>query len=96
MFSNNRSRIEDIKFVLEKLKELEIHPSYLEYDEYDECSDVPCHFAPPIKDHIMKSNKSHLFQLLPLLSEFITSKENDLKIIIKEILRMISIEMGVI
>jgi hypothetical protein len=46
-------------------------------------------------DLIIKNKKSHLLQLLPLLSDFITTKENDVKLIIKEIFKIISNEIGI-
>ncbi len=46
-------------------------------------------------DLVYKNKKSHLFQLLPLLSEFITSKENDIKMIVKDIFRLINSEIGI-
>jgi hypothetical protein len=88
-----RSRLEDIKFVLEKLKNLEIYPNYLNFEEdpnfYKNIENVS------MTGLIMKNKKSHLFQLLPLLSDFITTKENEIKLIIKEIFKIISSEMGI-
>ena len=46
-------------------------------------------------DFILMKKKSHLISLLPLLSEFITTKENEIKIIVKEIFRIISEEIGI-
>ena len=46
-------------------------------------------------DFILLKKKSHLISLLPLLSEFITTKENEVKIIVKEIFRIISSELGI-
>jgi hypothetical protein len=46
-------------------------------------------------DLVLKNKKSHLFQLMPLLSEFITSKENDIKMIVKDIFRLINNEIGI-
>ncbi len=46
-------------------------------------------------DIIIKNKKSHLFQLLPLLSDFITTKENEIKLIIKEIFKIITNEIGI-
>jgi hypothetical protein len=93
-FCNFRSRLEDIKYVLEKLRNLEIYPNYLVIDDegsrknlsYDEIN---------MMDLIMKNRKSHLFSLLPLLSEFITTKENDIKLIIKDIFRSLTNEIGI-
>ena len=43
----------------------------------------------------MKKKKSHLFHLLPLLSEFILSNNTEIKHMIKDIFKLISQEMGV-
>jgi hypothetical protein len=89
---NYRSRLEDIKYVLEKLKNLEIYPNYTHFEE-----DLKSLQNDNINmmDLIIKNKKSHLFSLLPLLSEFITTKENDIKLIIKDIFKIISFEIGV-
>jgi len=44
---------------------------------------------------VMKKKKSHLFHLLPLLSEFILSNNTEIKHMIKDIFKLISQEMGV-
>ena len=44
---------------------------------------------------ITKEKKSHLISLLPLLSEFITTKENEIKILVKDIFKIISSELGI-
>ena len=85
-----RSRLEDIKYVLDKLKNLEIYPNYLNFDG-NEISNENI----TMMDIIMKNKKSHMFHLLPLLSEFITTKENDIKLIIKDIFRSITSEIGI-
>ena len=37
----------------------------------------------------MKSKKSHLFTLFPFFSEFIACKENEIKILVKDIFKNI-------
>ena len=82
--------MEDIKYVLDKLKNLEIYPNYLNFDGNEVTIENIT-----MMDIIMKNKKSHLFHLLPLLSEFITTKENDIKLIIKDIFRSITCEIGI-
>ncbi|MCQ2818473.1 MAG: hypothetical protein MJ252_14490, partial [archaeon] len=84
-----RSRLEDVKFVLEKIKTLEVYPDYDNVEEGSERKNVDLMYF------IMKKKKSHLICLLPLLSEFITTKENEIKIIVKDIFRIISEEIGI-
>jgi hypothetical protein len=86
--------LEDIKYVLEKLKNLEIYPNYLNFEEDPNFSKVTLDNI-GMMDIIIKNKKSHLFILLPLLSDFITTKENDIKQIIKEIFKMITGEIGI-
>jgi hypothetical protein len=76
------------------LKNLEIFPNYLNYDDDPEFNKYTLENI-NIMDLVMKNKKSHLFQLLPLLSEFITSKENDIKLIVKDIFRLINNEIGI-
>ena len=84
--------MEDIKYVLEKLKNLEIYANYLNFEEDPNFSTGE---KVTMMDLIIKNKKSHLFHLLPLLSDFITTKENDIKMIIKDIFKIISGEIGV-
>ena len=79
----SRSRLEDIKYVLDKLKKLEIYPDYNKIEEINnKISDKNKKEdnEPEIMEFILKKKKSHLISLLPLLSEFITTKENEIKI----------------
>ena len=84
----------DIKYVLEKLKNLEIYPNYLNFEDDPNFNKYTLENI-TMNDIIMKNKKSHLFQLLPHLSEFITSKENDIKMIVKDIFRLINTEIGI-
>ena len=78
-----------MKFLLEKVKTLEISCNLNEKTEIQDNRKVV------MFDLIMQNKKAHLFHLLPLLSEFITSKDNEIKQIIKDILKLLSIEMGI-
>jgi hypothetical protein len=80
-----------MKFVLEKMKNLEIYPNYLNVEEGDNITSGNNN----VMDIIMRNKKSHLFSLLPFLSEFITTREHDIKIIIKEIFKIITQEIGI-
>lgn len=84
----------DVKYVLEKLKNLEIYPNYLNYDNDPNFNKYTLDNITMI-DLIMRNKKSHIFQLMPLLAEFITSKENDIKMIVKDMFRIINNEMGI-
>ena len=95
----SRSRLEDIKYVLEKLKKLEIYPDYNKIEdmkkEKKEENKIEDNEQQEIIGFILKKKKSHLISLLPLLSEFITTKENEIKILVKDIFKIISSELGI-
>ena len=91
-----RSRLEDIKYVLDKLKKLEIYPEYNKIEEISgNKKEVQYENEQDIMNFILKKKKSHLISLLPLLSEFITTKENEIKILVKDIFKIISSELGI-
>jgi hypothetical protein len=91
----SRSRLEDIKYVLDKLKKLEIYPEYNKIDEMSGNKEIQYEKEQEIMNYILKKKKSHLISLLPLLSEFITTKENEIKILVKDIFKIISSELGI-
>lgn len=81
----SRNVIEDVKFVIESLKNIEVYPNYHIFDDNSKDS-----YEPSMYNLIMQNKKSHLFALLPYFSEFITSKEEDIKLLIKDIFKIIS------
>ena len=92
----SKSRLEVIKYVLDKLKKLEIFPEYNKINEIDgEKKEAKNENEQTIMNFILKKKISHLFSLLPLLSEFITTKENTIKILVKDIFKIISSELGI-
>ena len=95
----SRSRLEDIKYVLDKLKKLEIYPDYNKIEDIngkkEENKNDENNEQLEIMGFILKKKKSHLISLLPLLSEFITTKENEIKILVKDIFKIISSELGI-
>lgn len=90
----SRTRLEEIKFVLDKIKTLDVYPDFLDLEKKK--NDNPgeereiC-----VMDVVSKSKKAHLFFLHPILAEFITTKENDIKMIIRDIFKLISSQMGI-
>ena len=95
----SRSRLEDIKYVLDKLKKLEIYPDYNKIEDMngkkEENKIEEDEEQKDIMGFILKKKKSHLISLLPLLSEYITTKENEIKILVKYIFKIISSELGI-
>lgn len=78
--------------MLEKIKTLELNPNYLSFEEDENKKSID---QLEVIDIVMKKKKSHLFQLLPLLSEFIISNNTEIKHMIKDIFKQITNEMGV-
>ena len=78
--------------MLEKIKTLELNPNYLSFEEDENKKSID---QLEVMDIVMKKKKSHLFQLLPLLSEFIISNNTEIKHMIKDIFKQITNEMGV-
>lgn len=89
-------RVEEAIFILNKLKHLEIYPNVLcdlvsdekkmDESKNQQWSEEQLDF----RHHCLKGTKAHLFILLPLFSDLITSKEE----MIKEPLKDIFLEIG--
>ena len=92
-----RSRIDDMKFILEKIKVLELNPNYLNVDDNENELEKQGNKKEieNMMDLVVLNKKSHLFYFIPLLSEFITSKDTEIKQIVKELFKIIASEIGV-
>ena len=75
---------EKIKFILEKLKNLD----YI-YNEEDEKN-----YNNSIMKECLKSKKAHLFMLHLILGEFISIQDETIRNIIRDIFKIISNEIG--
>ena len=74
-----------------EIKNLEIYPNFNNFDDNKKNSNEII----KLTDIIIKSKKAHLFLLQPVLSEFIITKEKEIKLIIRDIFKQISNQMGV-
>ena len=83
----NRGRIYEIISLLNNVKNLEIYPDFneLKRSETDNKNEEIT-----IYDAISKSKKIHLFYIQPILNDFIFSKENSVKNLVKEIFNEIT------
>ena len=83
----NRGRIYEIISLLNNVKNLEIYPDFneLKRSETDNKNEEIT-----IYDAISKSKKIHLFYIQPILTDFIFSKENSVKNLVKEIFNEIT------
>ena len=83
----NRGRIYEIISLLNNVKNLEIYPDFneLKRSESDNKNEEIA-----IYDSISKSKKIHLFYIQPILNDFIFSKENSVKNLVKEIFNEIT------
>lgn len=88
-----RSRIEDMKYILINLKKIDVYPNYHLIDEVSNNNENNIKES-SIFDSVMKSKKSHLFSLMSFLSEFITCKDPEIKLIVKDIFKIITAEIG--
>jgi hypothetical protein len=89
----SRNRLEEVKFILEGLKNLEIFPNFKDIEENKNKNNENENENEIIKA-ISNNKKAHLFLLHDIFGEFITTKENDIKLLIKQIFKLISNEMG--
>lgn len=78
----SRGELTEIVFVLSHLKSSKIHPSLKLVDN----DNLPKNYS--------NSDKKHLLYLFPLLCECITTKENSIKPLLKEIFHITSSEVG--
>ncbi|CAI2383397.1 unnamed protein product [Moneuplotes crassus] len=92
----SQQRAEEVVFIMEKLKELEIYPNLLNEIVIDNSK------APTLTEEQMRarnetlgSTKGHLYLLIPLFSEFITSREDMIKDMLKEIFMEIALSKGI-
>ena len=89
-----RARIEDVKFVLDKLKTHEIHSRLPENDDPEIIINMDINSNNYFQNAVTASRKSHLFNLIRIFSDFVTTKDNEIRLIIKEIFKIISNEIG--
>ena len=84
----NRGRIIEIISLLTNVKELEVYPDF-NMLEKDEIHNNKNEFM-IVNDMIAKSKKIHLFYIQPILNDFIYSKENSIKGLVKDIFNEIA------
>ena len=84
----NRGRIIEIISLLTNVKELEVYPDF-NMLEKDEIHNNKNEFM-IVNDMIAKSKKTHLFYIQPILNDFIYSKENSIKGLVKDIFNEIA------
>ena len=81
-----RLKINNLLYILEKLKKLEIPLNSL--DEFEKKGDGKK------TNPFLNGKKGHLIYLFPLLTKCIVCKEQDIKVLLKEIFDEISKEMN--
>lgn len=91
----SRTRLEEIKFVLDKIKTLDVYPDFFDLEKKKKNNNSAHESEICVMDVVSKSKKAHLFFLHPILAEFIITKENDIKMIIRDIFKLISSQMGI-
>ena len=81
----NRGRIIEIISLLNNVKELEVYPDFNMLEKDDNKNEFMIG-----NDMIAKSKKIHLFYIQPILNDFIYSKENSIKGLVKDIFNEIA------
>ena len=84
----NRIRINEIISVLNNVKNFETYPNFNDLNKIGDQKDN--NEDGKIFDSISKSRKIHLFYIHPILNDFIFSKENSIKNIVKQIFNEIT------
>jgi len=79
-FPMARSKLAEVCFVLKQLQTLELHP------------DIP---DEPSKSHLQTGRKRHLLKLFPLLCDCITTKEAEVKELLKDVFHEAAKELGI-
>ena len=90
----SRNRINEMKDILEKIKNLDLYPDFITYNKnnFTNNNNTEQKSLDNITfiDVISKSKKIHLFFLQPILSDFILTKEKEIKVLIRDIFQEIS------
>ncbi len=89
----SRNRIEDVKFVLENLKALEIISSASESDDPEVITNMDLASNNYFQNAVANSKRAHLFNLIHTFSDLVMTKENEIRLIVKEIFKIISNEI---
>ena len=89
-----RTRVEDIKFVLEMLKNHEIYTSIIESDDPEVISNMDIGSNNYFQNAVASSRKAHLFNLIHTFSDMVMTKENEIRLIVKDIFKIISNEIS--
>lgn len=98
----SQQRAEEVVFIMEKLRKLEVYPNLLNEIVEDK---LPANAGTiqeeafkkqkEARNECLKSIKGHLFLLVPLFSEFITSKEEMVKEPLKDLFVEIALANGI-
>lgn len=89
----SRNRVEDVKFVLENLKTLDIISNTSESDDPEVITNLDLASNNYFQNAVVLSRKAHLFNLIHTFSDLVMTKENDIRLIVKEIFKIISNEI---
>ena len=88
----SRGRYQEIIILLENVKNLEVYPDInkIEKNEKDEEKKEVTMF-----DLASKTKKVHLFYIQPILNDFINTKDQDIKNLVKDIFQDITTIIGI-
>ena len=92
----SQQRAEEVLFIMEKLKDLEVYPNLLNEIVIDG-KKAPKFTEEQLKarNETLGSTKGHLFLLIPLFTDFISSREEMVEDVLKEIFIEIAMSKGI-
>ena len=92
----NNTRTKEIIILLQNIKKLEVFPNnnFIESNEEEKENNKENKEEITIFGIISKTKKIHLFYLQPILNDFINTKENDIRNLIREIFQEITNIIG--
>jgi hypothetical protein len=98
----SQQRAEEVVFIIEKLRKLEVYPNLLNEIVEDKLppnagkiQEEAFEKQSEARNECLKSTKGHLFLLVPLFAEFITSKEEMVKESLKDVFVEIALANGI-
>lgn len=94
----SQMRAEEVVFIMDKLRTLEVYPNLLNEIVTEDVSMENVYLSEQQlreRDECLKSTKGHLFYLIPLFSEFIGSEEKLIKLPLMKIFTEIALSKGI-
>ena len=85
----SRGRYQEIKILLENVKNLEVYPDINKIEKNEEKKELT------MFDLASETKKVHLFYIQPILNDFINTKDQNIKNLVKDIFQDITTIIGI-